>query len=235
MDFFVQIFSFIGLRPWDGIFLGAWIVGMGLCAALGLEKTYKFLFGLALGCVFYVATTWFISSLSLLPISPETKGFFITNQSIFLHIAWVGIFVLPILMIFSPALNVILRSVGTLLLVLQIIFIPALIVTTGFSLVILSTERAFPFDFENFATRFSGFFSFLKQESVLYGMGLQYGVLIVAGAILVAAYVIFLSPWLTRLFERLNATKLPSFFKDNTLASAPHKEKIPQESASTSH
>lgn len=88
--------SYLGLRPWDLVFVAAWVLGAVVCALVGLEKAYKALFGLTMGCVLYVTVTWFVASLAALPLSNETRGFFSAHQVFLLYTAWLGIWIAPV-------------------------------------------------------------------------------------------------------------------------------------------
>lgn len=206
--------SYVGLRPWDLAFIAAWALGAALCAVSGLEKAYKALFGLALGCVLYVAATWFVASLASLPMSPESRGFFSANQNVFLHAAWLGIWFVPVLAAFSPSLAAAphARTAGGL--VLRVLLVPALFVGALSAVFALSAEKAFPFAFDNLVTWIPGVSATMREGSVLYGWSLQYGVLAVVAAIFAGTYAIFLSPWVARLAERMDSARLPSFFRD---------------------
>lgn len=48
----------------------------------------------------------------------------------------------------------------------------------------------------------------------MYGWFLEFGVVMIATAILAGTYALFLSPWVARVAERINAIRLPSFFRD---------------------
>ena len=221
MDALIPLLSPVGLKPWDLFFLAAWAAGSGLCAWAGLEKAYKALFGLAVGCVLYVAATWFLASLAALPLSPESRGFFTAHQAVLLHAAWLGIWALPVLAAFSPALRAAPHARGAAGLVLRIALVPAVVVAAMASVLALSARKAFPFDFDNFASLLPGADAALREGSVLYGWAFVYGVPTVAAAILAGAYAVFLSPVVARLADGLDALPLPSFFRDARGAPAP--------------
>ncbi len=203
-----------GLSTWDLVFLALLAAGWGLTAAFGLGRANRALFGFSCGLSAYVAVSWALDSLPSLPVSEALRASLSANRDWFRGAAWILMYACPLAAAFVPTLSLDPSESRAVAIALRIVAVPALLAWALSSAFALSAAGKFPFPAPNPAVSWGLAAPFLAQPSALWGFLLGYGPLALALAAAAGGYLVFFAPVASKVAEKVDSIRLPSFFKD---------------------